>query len=343
MADWKIDEGTYACGNVRLQSGLTLPDARIRWRSHGEPNADRSNVIVYPTSYSARHGDIEWLIGPGLVLDPTRWFIVIPNMFCNGLSSSPSNHVEPPYNRERFPLVTAFDNVVQQRRMMREVFGVDRVALVYGWSMGGQQAYHWGALFGDAVERIAVLCGSARTAPHNQVFIQGVRATLTADPAWRNGWFHEPPRAGLRAMGRVYAGWAMSQSFYREELWRDLGFGSLEDYLIGGWEGNFITRDANDLVWQLDTWFHSDIAANDRFGGDLQAALAAISARALIMPSETDLYFTVEDSRRELPYLRRGELLPIPSIWGHRAGNPRQNPADMRFIADAVGRLLDAR
>jgi homoserine O-acetyltransferase/O-succinyltransferase len=341
MTGWPVEEGTFACGDVALQCGLTLPDAQIVWKSYGTLAPDHSNVVLYPTSFSARHADTEWLIGPDAVLDPTRWFILIPNMFCNGLSSSPSNHERPPYDRERFPQITAHDNVLQQRRLLKEVFGAERVALVYGWSMGGQQAYHWGALFGEAIERIAVVCGSARTAPHNKVFIEGVKATLQADPAWRNGWFHERPHAGLRAMGRVYAGWAMSQGFYREELWRGLGYQSLEDYLVGGWEGNFASRNANDLVWQLETWSRSDISANDRFGGDLTAALKAITARCLLMPSETDLYFRVEDNRRELPHLANAELRPIPSVWGHRAGNPRQNPEDMRYIRDAVRELLE--
>jgi len=53
---------------------------------------------------------------------------------------------------------------------LTERLGVERIALVYGWSMGGQQAYHWAALYPNIVARIAVVCGSARTAPRNQVF-----------------------------------------------------------------------------------------------------------------------------------------------------------------------------
>src|SRR5215472_1758174 len=78
---------------------------RLSWKTHGTLSAARDNVIVYPTSYSAQHPDLEWLIGPDGVLDPTRWFIVIFDMFGNGLSSSPSNSAGYP------PLVTIFDNV----------------------------------------------------------------------------------------------------------------------------------------------------------------------------------------------------------------------------------------
>ena len=157
-------------------------------------------------------------------------------MFGNGLSSSPSN-TRAPFDRARYPHFTLADNVRVQRRLLQEVFGVERVRLVYGFSMGAQQAFHWGALFPERVARIAAVCGSAKTSPHNFVFLEGVKAALTADPAWQDGWFATQPTRGFQAMGRVYAGWGLSQAFYREEVWRKLGYSSLEDFLIGNWEG----------------------------------------------------------------------------------------------------------
>jgi homoserine O-acetyltransferase len=208
---------TFEIENFILQRGITLPRARVAYQTYGTLARDRSNVILYPTSYGAQHVDTEWLIGAGRVLDPGKWFIVIPNMFGNGLSSSPSN-LDAPFGTDRSPLFTHWDNVHAQRHLLREVFGIDRLALIYGWSMGAQQALHWGAIFPDEVERICAVCGSARTSEHNKVFLQGVRATLTGDPSWTGDHFTGHPVRGLRAMGRVYAGWAMSQAFYREKL-----------------------------------------------------------------------------------------------------------------------------
>jgi homoserine O-acetyltransferase len=168
--------------------------------------------------------------------------------------------------------------------------------------------YHCAALFPDIVERIAVICGSARTAPHNQIFLEGIKYALMADPAWRDGYFAEPPARGLRAMGPIYAGWALSQAFYREELWRTIGFSSLEDFLIAGWEANYLRRDANNLLSMMWTWQHADISANELYEGDLPKALGAITATALIMPSTTDLYFTVADNEREVDHMRHAEL-----------------------------------
>jgi homoserine O-acetyltransferase len=266
MTDYKI----FEAGDVVLQSGLTYRKAKLAYKTYGTLNATKSNVIVYPTSYGAQHTDTEWMIGTDKALDPSKYFIIIPNKFGNGLSSSPSN-TPAPFDRGRYPHFTMADNVRVQERLLREVFGIERVALVYGFSMGAQQAFHWGALFPDKVERIAPVCGSAKTARHNFVFLEGVKAALTADPAWQDGYFATQPLRGLRAMGRVYAGWALSQDFYREELYLTLGFSSLEDFLISGWEGNFRRRDANDLLAMLWTW-STPISAPT-------SSTAAISAR----------------------------------------------------------------
>jgi homoserine O-acetyltransferase len=321
----RTSEGIWSADHVRLQRGGTLKQARIVWKTYGTLSPKRDNVILYPTSYGAHHTDIEWLVDVRHCLDPSRYFIVIPNMMTNGLSSSPSNTPD-------FPEVTTFDNVMLQRQMLVELFGIDRLKLVYGWSMGAQQAYHWAALFGEAVERIVVNCGSARTAPHNFVFLEGVRSAVQAA---------RTPEEGLRAMGRIYAGWALSQTFYRREMWRGLGFSSLEDFLVRSWEANFLRRDMNDLLAQLFTWQHGDISANDLYRGDLQMALAGIKAKVLLMPSATDLYFQTDDNREELPYLKYGKLVEIPSVWGHRAGNPRDNPEDAAFIDAQVEALLN--
>ena len=335
MADYSV----FEAGDVVLQSGLTYRGARLAYKTYGALDASKSNAIVYPTSFGAQHPDLAWAVQPGKALDPSRYFVVICNKFGNGLSSSPSN-APPPFDRNRYPHWTMTDMVRVQERLMREVFGIERIRLVYGFSMGAQQAFHWGALFPDRVERIAAICGSAKTSPHNFVFLEGVKAALTADPAWQDGWFAAPPTRGFQAFGRVYAGWGLSQAFYREEVWRRLGFSSLEDFLVGGWEANFRRRDANDLLAMLWTWQHADISANELYGGDLAKALGAIRARAFVMPSETDLYFTVEDNRREVARMPNAELRPIPSIWGHRAGNPAQNPEDAAFIDAQVKELL---
>jgi homoserine O-acetyltransferase/O-succinyltransferase len=329
----------FNLGATVLQRGLTIPSLQLAYQTYGTLAPDKRNAVLYPTSYGAQHTDIEWLIGPGRILDPSKYFIIIANKFGNGLSTSPST-LPMPHNNGRYPVFTHWDNVHAQKRLIDEVFGIDKLALIYGWSMGGQQALHWGAIFPNKVERIVALCTSARTSPHNKVFLDGVRSALTADPAWANGTFSSQPVRGLRAFARCYAGWALSQAFYREELWRSIGFSSVEDFLIRNWEANFLRRNADDLLSMLETWMQSDISDNAIYKGDLKSALGAIKARSIIMPSSTDLYFTADDSEIETRQMLNAEFRPIQSIWGHRAGNPLGNPTDEAFIRVAVERLM---
>jgi homoserine O-acetyltransferase len=329
----------FDAGDVVLQSGLTHRGTRLAYQTWGTLNTDKSNAILWMTPIAAQHTEIQGQIGAGRALDPTKYFIVIPNLFGNGLGSSPSNAL-PPANGSRWPRFTITDSVRVQRRLMTEVFGVDRLALAGGFSMGGLQAYHWAALFPQAVQRLAVLCSAARCSPHNAVFLEGVKAALTADPHYQDGHFVGIPERGLRAVGRVYAGWALSQTFYRDELWRASGFSSLEDFLVHNWEGGFLKRDANNLLSHLWAWQHADISANELYGGDFARALGAITARALILPCATDLYFQVEDNRREVALMPRAELKVIESNWGHRAGSAAAPAEDQRCVDGWLKTLL---
>lgn len=330
---------SFTLTNWPLQCGAVLPEAIIVYQTYGELAPDRRNVILYPTSYGAQHIDIEWLIRPDGILDPTRWFIVIPNMFGNGLSSSPSNCPDCGLSEQGF-WFTHVDNVTAQATLLWEVFGIEQLALVYGWSMGAQQAYHWGALYPDRVERIAALCGTARTTDHNKVFLYSLRSALTADPTWTGTRFEGVPDRGYRAFAHIYASWAASQAFYRQELYYSLGYESLEDYLLRGWEANYRQRDPHNLLAMIDTWLRCDVSDNPIYQGDYKAALAAIKAQTLVMPATTDLYFTPEDCATEAALMPNAEYHPIPSIWGHRAGNPYQNPDDEAFIRSAIHNLL---
>ena len=238
--------------------------------------------------------------------------------------------------------MTIADNVRAQHRLITERFGVTTLAAVYGFSMDGIQAYHWAALYPEMVERALVVCGSARTAPHNKVFLSGLLRTLEAAPEHLGGGrFSSEPIPALRAFGHIYAAWGLSQDFYRAGLYRTvLGAPDLQTFVRTEWEERFAQRRAANLYAQALAWYHADISDTAIYGGDLSRALQAIQAQVILLPSETDLYFRVADNAAELAHLRRGELRPIPSIWGHRAGNPNVVPADATFLSEAVRAAL---
>ena len=217
-----------------------------------------------------------------MALDPSRWFIIVPNMLGNGLSSSPSN-TPPPYDRARFPRITVRDNVESQYRLVTEVFGISTLPLVLGWSMGAGQTYQWAVSHPEMVQRMLPFCGSSRTAPHNKVFLDSLRAALTAPTsASTGGWYdtdHWPVNgAARRSPGSTPAG-ASPRRSTGTRCGASSGFTSLEDFVVGFWEGFFLDgRDPNNLLTMLDTWWNGDVGATPGFAST-EEALASIRAR----------------------------------------------------------------
>jgi homoserine O-acetyltransferase len=326
--------------SFRLASGATLPEAKLVYAIEGQLNAARDNAIVYPTSFGTRHNDIAWLVGPGRPFDTDRYCVIVPNMLGNGLSTSPS-HLDASA-RGGFPRLSVADSVDLQYALVHDELRIERVALVAGFSMGGMQAYHWAARHPDAVARAAMICASARTSIHNRVFIEGLRAALTLDPAWNGRYFvGGAAQAGIAAMARVYAGWGMSAEFYRRELYLRAGYRDVEDFIVNDW-GAFLARThPDDHIAMLDAWQHADISHDPRYVGELDRALAAIRARCLVMPSTTDMYFSAAEIVNEAKQIHDARIHPIETVWGHRVNHPRQNPEDARVVEMHLRRLLD--
>ncbi|MED3552727.1 alpha/beta fold hydrolase [Cytobacillus praedii] len=333
-----MDYEIFNLGDVTLQSGMTLPNAFLAYKTYGKLNEKKDNVIVYPTAFGDQHVQNEWLIGNGMALDPDKYFIIVPNLLGNGLSSSPSN-TPASFDKANFPQVTIYDNVTFQYRLVTEKFGIQKIALVVGWSMGGVQSFQWGASYPDMVERIAPFCGGAKTWPHTYVVLDGMKAALMAAVGFDSSKINELTSAEMRAVGRVYAGWGVSQAFYREELYREMGFESLAEFGVGVWEDSFMKMDPHNVLAMLWTGQFADISANPAYNGDFDEALKSIKALACVMPGSTDLFCTADDNEYEAKLIPNADFNPIESIWGHFAGRGINSP-DNQFIDDSLKRLL---
>ena len=327
----------FSLGDFSLECGLVLRKAQLAYQVYGELNSRKDNAILLCSWYSGDHTGYEFLIQHGKCFDPSKYCVIGVNMFTNGLSSSPST-TRVPMNGPHFPATTIRDNVRAQHALVQSL-GIESLALVSGYSMGAQQCFQWAVSYPAMVERIAPWCGAARTTPHTHVFIEGFTSALRADAAWNHGHYAQPPATGVRAMARVYAGWGLSQAWYREELYKQLGHPSVEDFLVYFWENFFLQCDANNLLAQAKTWQDHNVGDSPGFDGDWRKALATVSAKAMIMPGRTDLYFPPEDSQAETDCMPTAVYRPIPSIWGHLAGIG-MNQEDSDFIDAAIQECL---
>ncbi|PKY09116.1 homoserine acetyltransferase family protein [Aspergillus campestris IBT 28561] len=338
------DYGTYHLGDWELQSGEKLLNAHLAYKTFGDPS---SPAIVYPTWFSGLISDNFWLIGEDKTLNPQNYYIIIPALFGNSQSTSPSNYPAP----GPFPKCSFYDNVRAQHQLVTQHLGITHLRAVVGWSMGGGQTYQWATQYPDFMDLAVPFCASARTSLHNQAFLEGVKGALLAAkgvPSAGPGeggifradqnprlWSAGEREIGLKAFARVYAGWGFSQAFYREKLYETaLGFKDLEDFLQNFWEAWALSKDPENLLVMLQTWQNGDVAQQAPYDGNFEKAMASIKAKTLVLPGKTDLYFPPEDSQYELVCMRPGvgTLDVFPSIWGHWAGGPGDSKDDVQWL-----------
>jgi homoserine O-acetyltransferase len=334
------DNKIFELGAFRFESGVELPNARLSYVTHGTLNAEKSNAVLVPSWYSGDHHGYEFLIGAGKALDPALYFIVATDMFANGFSSSPSN-TPPPFAGPDFPEIAIRDNVRAVQRLLSEELGIERLRAVIGFSMGAQQALQWAVSYPDMVEAVVAICGNAKEYPFGVVRLEGAKSALMADSTWNGGRYDKPPEVGLKALARHWASWGVSQEWWRRETYRELGYDSIEAWLQQA-EAGWLSRDANNVLWQAKMWQRHNVGDTPGFGGDFEKALRSIKARVLFMPSETDLYFPVADSEFEARLISGARLAVIPSVWGHGAGAGR-GPGDAEFLNRTIKEFLQGR
>jgi homoserine O-acetyltransferase len=334
-------------GPLELEFGERLPHVRLAFETWGELSPARDNAVLVAhalTGDSHARGPAgpgqptagwwERMIGPGLALDTDRFFVVVPNMLggCQG-STGPASFA--PDGREwgaRFPSVSVRDQVAAHA-LLADHFGVDRWAAVVGGSMGGMHALEWAVGHPDRLERVAILASPPVTTA-DQIALNSVQLeAIRMDPKWHGGSYYDAadgdgPHRGLSLARRM----ALLQ--YRSPTELNDRFGrrwqSDIDPLAGSgrfaissyldFHGNKFTRrfDANSYITVVQAMNSHDIG---RGRGGVAAALARVTARALVLGIDSDRLFPV-DGQREIAAgistnIDGDEPAVISSDYGH--------------------------
>lgn len=336
-------------GTVPLASGRELPNATIAYETWGEPAPDGSNAVLVLHALTGDshvsgpagpgHATEGWwgdIVGPGKVLDTDRWFVVAPNVLggCQGSTGPASVAADGAEWAARFPFLTIRDQV-RAIDLFADAIGVTRWAAVIGGSMAGMQVLEYAALRPDRIERIAVLAAPPASGA-DQIALNSVQQeAIRMDPGWAGGDYYDAadgrgPHRGLalarrmallnyRSPSELDARFARSWQSGLEPLGGG-GVFAVESYL--SFHGNKFTRrfDANSYLVLTDAMNSHDLG-RDR--GGVEAALAAIPARALVLGIDSDRLFPVagqEVIARHLPGNIDGDApTVISSEYGHDA------------------------
>jgi homoserine O-acetyltransferase len=301
-------EGDFVIHDFRFASGESLPELKLHYLTLGEPARDAEGrvtnavLILHGTGGTGRQflrpqfADVLFVAG-GL-LDPARWYIILPDGIGHGGSSRPGDGLHA-----RFPHYGYADMVEAQHRLVTEHLGVSRLRLVMGTSMGGMQTWMWGEMFPEAMDALMPLaCLPVPIAGRNWIWRRMAIDAIREDPEWRGGEYTAQPRAALRtALDLLFIAGSAPIPMQNDLPTRDAADASLAKYF----EDRLPSLDANDLLYQID-------ASRDY---DPSAGLERIQAPVMFVNSADDFINPPElgIAEREIRRVKRGRFVLIPA------------------------------
>jgi homoserine O-acetyltransferase len=312
-----------ALGDFKLDSGEVLRNCRIGYRTFGQLNAEKSNLILIPTW--AGGTTREWMsnVGPGKLADSSKYFVVLVDALSNGVSSSPSNSTAQPHMH--FPHITIRDMVNTQHEMLIKFFHIEHIKAVMGISMGGMQTFQWMVSYPEFMDDAVPIVGSPRLAAFDLLHWKMQIDVIENDPAWKGGDYkRNPAREAEYEFGSILLTTPehFNATTSREEVLKKI------EEARRGQEGS----DANDKIRQSEAMMALDVSSG--FGGSMEAAAAAVKAKVLVIVAKYD-HTVTPGPALEFARLLHAGVLELAGDCGHEAAGcegDKVRPAVSEFL-----------
>ena len=295
-------------GECPLESGQRLLDCRLGYRTFGHLAPDKRNVIISPTAAYGVSALSVNMVGPGKLLDSSKYFVIVMDSLSNGVSSSPSNSKQQP--RMQFPHITIKDMVDVEHMFLVTKLHIHHVEAVIGDSMGGMQTFQWVVSYPDFMDKAVSIVGSPRLAPYDMLLWQTEIDAMEGDPSWKGGNYDSDPSASLAAkISRLTLSTPanMNRTYSRESV--------LESPSVPK-AAAFAFPDVNDRIRQLEAMMSLDVSRD--FGGSMEKAAANVKAPMLVIVSRQDHTVTPQPAL-DFAAALHAETLVLDSDCGHGA------------------------
>jgi homoserine O-acetyltransferase len=253
-APLKTDQGDFTAKDFRFTSGETLQELRQHYTTLGKPVRDAKGhvtnavLIIHGTGGDGnqflRPQFAGVLFAPGGLLDPAKYFIVLPDGIGHGKSSKPSDGLHA-----RFPHYDYDDMVEAQYRLLTQGLKIDHLRLILGTSMGCMQGFVWGEAYPDFMDALMPLaCLPIQIAGRNRLWRQMIMDGIKSDPAWMGGDYKEEPREALTiASDMLTVAGSAPLPMQKRLATRD----DADAYLDKIHQQDLKELDANDLLYQV--------------------------------------------------------------------------------------------
>lgn len=340
-----------------FECGAQIDDVTIAYETYGKLNKNKSNVILMVHAFSgdshvSSHPDEaeipgwwEGFIGPGLIFDTDKYFIICSNVIGGCMGSTGPSSVNPATNKQygiNFPEITIKDMVNGQKRLL-DTLGISKLNSVVGGSMGGMQVLEWTLSYPDIMDSAIAIATTSKLSAQGIAFNEVGRRAIINDPKWKRGdySFDDPPKMGLaiaRMIGHItyLSDDSMRERFgrnhcskERSNIYSDLsGLGNInlkpefevESYL--NYKGYSFTRrfDANTYLYLTKAIDYFDLEAEY---GSLFNAFSHVKCKYLIMTITGDWLYPVYQGKQILQALQANGkdvvYCEMDSDYGHDA------------------------
>lgn len=298
----------YVIKDFRFRSGETLAELKLHYYTLGTPRTDAAGkvtnavLVLHGTGGTGRQflapqfADV--LFTPGGLLDPAKYFIILPDGIGHGGSSKPSNGL-----RMKFPKYDYADMIAAHHALVSDGLKVDKLRLLMGTSMGCMQGFMWAEAWPQSSKAFMPLaCLPVEIAGRNRLWRKMAIEAVKADPAWNGGDYAAQPQQGLRTAQDLLILVGASPLPMQNQL--------PTRQAVDDWIGPELARrmapvDANDLIYQLEASRTYDPSK------DLEKITAPMtwinSADDFINPPELGI------AEREAKRLKTARFLLIPA------------------------------
>ena len=297
-------------GNFRLEDGQAIRNLRIGYRTIGTLNSRKSNVVAFPTWFTGTTKQLVDLVGPGKLVDSSKYYVVLMDALGDGVTTSPSNSKLQP--RMQFPKFTIRDMVKSQHALLTRVLKISHVHAVIGISMGGMQTFQWMVSYPSYMDEAIPIVGSPRLTSYDLLLWTAELHAIEYAKDWDHGNYTSPPVDAMDTVADIHTMNLTTPEYRITHTTR----AQFPRFLAEIQESTLKSFDANNWVRQLQAMMADDVSKP--FGGSIEKAAAMVRARVLVVPSIQDHMVNPHPALR-FAKLIHARVFELTSDCGHLA------------------------
>lgn len=284
---------------------------------------DSRKVIWICHALTANSDPCQWwpdMVWPGKILDPEKYFIICANVLASAYGSSgPATPVpgsDKPYFMD-FPLTTVRD-MVRAMDLLREHLEIPVIDLLIGASIGGFQALEWSVMRPELIKSAVYIACGARVSPWMTAFNESMRMALEADSSFGRCESLQDGRKGLECARSIAL-----LSYRSYEGYRSSQQDADPDCLWASRACSYQRHQGEKLSARFDAYSYyylckavdSHNLGRGRKG--VEAALAGIRAKSLVIGIDSDFIFPLEEQKFLAAHIPGARFEQISSLFGH--------------------------